>query len=182
MKTKILLFILFLISTTNTLAENSPYDWVYYAEMMQNNESYFLFYSSNSVKANQDGNLKVWTKAVATKDIQKSFTVNKTHITSDSKKTITLLPNHTEIYKLDNLNDTSMSLMFSEYVVNNFDVNQQTLLLNELDCKNEKLRVPAIRIYEGKNEPIVDDNQNSKWRYITPRTFDSLLMSLICKA
>jgi len=182
MKAKILLILTGLFFSANVLAVTSSYEWHFYGEAMVNKKNNFLFYSSNIKINNQHDTLKVWTKIVPTEEIQNSYILNKKKIANDTQqKVITLIPNHPEIYKVNNKNDKTLSLMLSEYIVNKYFVDQQMQVLNELDCRKEKIRILAAIQYKSDKTPIENDDANSKWRYIAPQTLDNSLMSWVCK-
>jgi hypothetical protein len=161
-------------------AETQSQNWVYYGGAQNvSKQSISLFYSQNSVDRTSIGFIRFWTKGLLDADTDKAAVKKKDSLITNSARRFAAnyLPQIATIEKLTH--DQLLSVIVSEEIADNADLEPQSRIFYELDCSGKRMRELSISV-RSSNGLWSSDDLEKPFKFIAPETNANRLLRLIC--
>jgi len=169
-------------SPFNFCARAAEVDWTFTGQVGDGEEAQECFFDAKSVKKQDSGHLRVWTKCMLLRDM-KDVDIKKEHngrILDDAADRVLekYKPKVSTIVEIDD--DQVFQFNLFEVIADISSVEKSLGMLLEINCGEEMGRTLEIYVKKDGKSGFID--KPGVWHYIAPEGNEAIIYKLSCKS
>ena len=164
--------------TLGLQAQTKPLDWKLYGFRKVSSDQMELFYERSQIKHVQTGYVLVWTMELSTEEIEAARRAMGKDLIDrvERKVAANYVPPYGRIKELRH--DEMITVISSEEIANDAEIQPRARLLYELDCPGRMYRERSI--YTASDGTTRTPDTTSRWQLLAPQTGAASLITLVC--